>query len=126
MVTVILAFDEADYGEADIYHYLTAYQHRAAEPQGLRLGQRQAGKVASMGKRDLTVSFEDSNEGKVFLAMKRGVLEWVSEVIKSRLDEEEPLNVAANYVDAVAALNEIDRQQDAEIGAAADPDQDIE
>jgi hypothetical protein len=121
-VIIILAFDEADSDPIDIAHIVTKYQHGAAEPQRLWLGQRQAGKVgADMGKRrDMTVSFEDSNEGKVFLAMKRGVLEWLSEAIKSRLNEEEPLNVAANYVDAIAALNEIDEQQDVELGEKDD------
>ena len=123
MTTTILSFNEADYDDTDIFHFVAQYQHGAAEPARLWLGQRQAGKVTDMVKHRLP--FEDSIEGQVIVAMKQGVIDAVVEAIKARVNSSAALNPQELYGVAVKALDEVEKLQES-LDSNVDHDVDTE
>jgi hypothetical protein len=78
-----------------------------------------------MAKRDPLVDFTDTAEGQVIIAMKQGVIDAVSAIIKARC-ETGALNASELYSAAIKALDEIEKLQDSLLSANVDADLDTE
>jgi hypothetical protein len=69
--------------------------------------------------------FEETDEGRVVIALKQGVFNAVAEEIKERFGNQPELGALKLYNDALAALSEIDKLEDS-LTEGANPDSDTE